>query len=163
VVGDQKELRALTDVFLEDGVRPRKTALGALKTQIGHTKCTAGIAGLIKVVNCVRHGILPPILNLTKPIDDYTDSSPFHFRTEKAGYWREDRRVAGLSAFGFGGTNFHAVIENYTPERPAAPLKAWPSELFVFNGENARDAEKVMDKITELYGVNDKWRMREFA
>ena len=163
IVGDLQELRALTEVYLEDGTKPRSTALGALKTQIGHAKCAAGIAGLIKVIHCVRHGYLPPTLNLTKPIENYIENSPFRFYTDKAAYWRGEHRIAALSAFGFGGTNFHAVVENYGPTRPEAPIRAWPAELFVFVGETERDAFILMDKIAELYYINDALRLRDVA
>ena len=162
-VGDRVELRALTDVFLNDGVKPGQTALGSLKSQIGHTKAAAGAAGLIKVVNCVRHGILPRTYNLKRPNEVYTKASPFAFRTEKAGYWRGERRIAGLSGFGFGGTNFHAVVENYDPGRPEAPFKTWMSELFVFPGETAQDAESLMGKVTELLEANDRLKLRDIA
>ncbi|MDR3239917.1 MAG: SDR family NAD(P)-dependent oxidoreductase [Clostridiales bacterium] len=163
VVGDRIEMRALTDVFLEDGAQPGQTLLGSLKSQIGHTKCAAGVAGLIKIINCVRHGILPATLHLNQPNEAYTKNSPFAFRTEKAGYWRAERRIAGVSGFGFGGTNFHAIVENYEPDRPAAPLKAWPSELFIFPGETAEEAADLMDKVVELFTAHDKLRLRDVA
>ncbi|MCL1791345.1 MAG: SDR family NAD(P)-dependent oxidoreductase [Peptococcaceae bacterium] len=165
VVGDRIELRALTDVFLDDGTPPHRTALGSIKSQIGHTKCAAGVAGLIKLVHCVRHGVLPATLNLNKPNEVYSENSPFAFRTEKAGYWREDRRIAGVSGFGFGGTNFHAIIENYEPsnKRPEALLKAWPSELFAFPGETREDALLLMSKVKELLILNNKIRLKNVA
>ncbi|MDR1558853.1 MAG: SDR family NAD(P)-dependent oxidoreductase [Clostridiales bacterium] len=162
-VGDRIELLALTDVFLEDGARPGSIALSSLKSQIGHTKCAAGVAGLIKMVHCVRHGIFPPTLHLKKPNEVYSKSSPFAFRTEKAGYWHAERRVAALSGFGFGGSNFHALIANYQAERPETLLKAWPSELFIFPGETADEAADLMGKIIEMLNINNKLRLRDIA
>ena len=162
-VGDRVELRALTDVFLEDGARPGQTYLSSLKSQIGHTKGAAGVAGLIKAVNCVRHGILPRTHHLKHPNEVYNTGSPFAFRTEKAGYWRAKRRIAGVSGFGFGGVNFHAVVENYEPNTPEAPLKIWPSELFVFPGETAEEADALMGKVKELLSINNKLRLRDIA
>jgi len=162
-VGDRIELSALTDVFLEDGTLPGRTMLGSVKTNIGHTKCAAGVAGLFKIINSVRYGILPPTLNLNRPNDGYGKGSPFAFRTEKAGYWKEDKRIAGVSGFGFGGTNFHAIVENYETERGMTPIKAWTSELFVFPGETKELALELFDKIIALYGINDKMRLRDVA
>lgn len=162
-VGDRIELSALTDVFLDDSTKPGRTMLGSVKTNIGHTKCAAGVAGLFKIINSVRYGILPPTLNLNKPNESYGKGSPFAFRTEKAGYWKEDKRIAGVSGFGFGGTNFHAIVENYETERATTPLKSWPSELFVFPGETKESALKLFDKIIQLYGINDKIRLRDLA
>ncbi|MDR2713321.1 MAG: SDR family NAD(P)-dependent oxidoreductase [Clostridiales bacterium] len=163
VVGDRTELQALNHVFAEDGTRPGRIALGSLKSSIGHTKCTAGVAGLIKAVYCVRHGVLPPTLHLKKPNKVYAPSSPFHFRTEKAGYWQEERRIAGISAFGFGGTNFHAIVENYPLERPDLVLKSWPAELFVFAGESPEEAQGLMENIGNMLGINNKLRLIDIA
>jgi acyl transferase domain-containing protein/NAD(P)-dependent dehydrogenase (short-subunit alcohol dehydrogenase family) len=163
-VGDRIELLALTDVFLEDGARPGETALSSLKSLIGHTKCAAGVAGLIKLVYCVRHGILPLTLHLKKPNEVfYEKGSPFAFRTEKSGYWHADRRVASLSGFGFGGTNFHTIIENYKSERPETVIKAWPSELFIFPGETTDETLGLMGKIVELLNINNKLRLKDIA
>jgi acyl transferase domain-containing protein/NAD(P)H-dependent flavin oxidoreductase YrpB (nitropropane dioxygenase family)/NAD(P)-dependent dehydrogenase (short-subunit alcohol dehydrogenase family)/acyl carrier protein len=162
-VGDRTELKALTDIFLEDGARQGQTVLGSVKTNIGHTKCAAGVAGLFKIINSVRYGILPPTLNLTKPNEVYNEMSPFAFRTEKAGYWHEKRRIAGVSGFGFGGTNFHAVVENYDEARHEMPLKAWMSELFVFAGETKDEALALFDKVEALYDINNSLRVRDLA
>ena len=162
-VGDRTELKALTDFFLEDGAKPGQTLLGSVKTNIGHTKCAAGVAGLFKIINSVRYGILPPTLNLTNPNEIYNEKSPFTFRTEKAGYWHENRRIAGVSGFGFGGTNFHAIVENYAEERHEMPLKAWMSELFVFAGETKDDALALFDQVEALYATNNTLRVRDLA
>jgi acyl transferase domain-containing protein/NAD(P)H-dependent flavin oxidoreductase YrpB (nitropropane dioxygenase family)/NAD(P)-dependent dehydrogenase (short-subunit alcohol dehydrogenase family) len=163
VIGDKIELRALTDVYLEDGAAPGQTAISSLKSLIGHTKCAAGIAALIKAVNCVRHGVFPPTLHLNKPNAIYMDGSPFAFRTEKAGYWHAERRIAGMSGFGFGGTNFHALIENYDPGRPETLLKSWPAEIFAFPGETPEDAKRLMGNVEEMFVFNDKLRLRDVA
>jgi acyl transferase domain-containing protein/NAD(P)H-dependent flavin oxidoreductase YrpB (nitropropane dioxygenase family) len=163
MVGDRIELSALTDVFLEDGTPTGRAQLGSVKTQIGHTKCAAGAAGLIKAALSVQHGLRPATLNLTEPNGAYARSGPFYFRTEKTGLWSEDRRIAGVSGFGFGGTNFHALLENDTAERPEVTLKAWPSELFVFRGETPADAHALMEKLVALCAVNNRFRLRDIA
>jgi acyl transferase domain-containing protein/NAD(P)H-dependent flavin oxidoreductase YrpB (nitropropane dioxygenase family)/NAD(P)-dependent dehydrogenase (short-subunit alcohol dehydrogenase family)/acyl carrier protein len=162
-VGDRIELGALTDVFIEAGTLPQQVQVGSVKTLIGHTKCAAGIAGLIKATLCVRHGILPPTLHLNKPNDSWAHGGPFFFRTEKAGFWRGDRRIAGISGFGFGGTNFHAIVENYDAARPSATLKAWPSELCVFRGETPEEAQELMRRAVILYGLNDSLLLKDVA
>ncbi|MDR3119949.1 MAG: SDR family NAD(P)-dependent oxidoreductase, partial [Clostridiales bacterium] len=127
------------------------------------TKCAAGVAGLIKAVLSVRHGLLPPTLHLNRPNEAYSKSSPFSFRAEKTGFWNEDRRVAGVSGFGFGGTNFHTIVENYAPERPKAPLRAWPSELFLFRGGSPEEAFALMGKVSALLAANNKLKLRDIA
>ncbi|MEV4055059.1 beta-ketoacyl synthase N-terminal-like domain-containing protein [Amycolatopsis sp. NPDC049688] len=110
VVGDATELRTLTDFFAEAGARPGSCALGSVKSQIGHTKCAAGLAGLIKAAMALWHEVVPPTLHLTSPNTAWdAAASPFTFTTT-ARPWSEPARLAAVSAFGFGGTNFHAVL-----------------------------------------------------
>ncbi|MDR3307392.1 MAG: acyltransferase domain-containing protein, partial [Coriobacteriales bacterium] len=163
VVGDRIELSALTDVFLDAGAKPAQAHLGSVKTQIGHTKCAAGVASLIKTALCVQHGLLPPTLNLVNPNDAYSKSSPFAFKTQKAGLWHQDQRIAAVSGFGFGGANFHAVLQNYEASTPAIPLAVWPSELFVFRGDTPQEAQELMDKVGRLHGANNKLKLKDIA
>ncbi|MDR1402971.1 MAG: SDR family NAD(P)-dependent oxidoreductase [Tannerellaceae bacterium] len=165
IVGDKTELSALTDVFLDAGALNKQTYLGSVKTQIGHTKCAAGIAALIKATLAVQQGIIPPISHMNQPNSYYNEkTNPFVFNTIPV-LWKKEKRIAGISAFGFGGTNFHVVIENYpenkTNENP--PLEVWPSELFVFRGETMNDAERQMQKIKDLLTLNDGVALKDVA
>lgn len=164
VVGDKTELSALKDMFLDSGAVVGQTYLGSVKTQIGHAKCAAGIAGMIKAAYSVYYGVIPPTIHLNKPNAFYDpETSPFLFNT-KAGIWNSERRVAGISAFGFGGTNFHAVIENHQTEVPqTTALQTWPSELFVFRGNKMEDAFAKMEKVKELLAVNDMVPLKNIA
>ncbi|MCR6485850.1 SDR family NAD(P)-dependent oxidoreductase [Amycolatopsis sp. OK19-0408] len=129
VVGDATELRTLTDFFTASGAEPGACVLGSVKSQIGHTKCAAGLAGLIKATLALWHEVVPPTLHLTKPNAAWEETtSPFTFTTT-ARPWAEPARLAGVSAFGFGGTNFHAVLA----AAPVAPdrrhgLRDWSPE-----------------------------------
>ncbi|WP_410674845.1 SDR family NAD(P)-dependent oxidoreductase [Amycolatopsis sp. cmx-4-68] len=110
VVGDATELRTLTGFFTEAGAGPGSCVLGSVKSQIGHTKCAAGLAGLIKAALSLWHEVVPPTLHLSKPNAAWDPAaSPFTFTTS-ARPWADPARLAGVSAFGFGGTNFHAVL-----------------------------------------------------
>ena len=164
VVGDKTELSALTEMFLESGALVGQTHLGSVKTQIGHTKCAAGMAGLIKTALSTYYGIQPPTINLTNPNSFYNkDSSPFKFNT-KAGIWSSEKRISGVSAFGFGGTNFHVVLENYKSDIPStSSLTAWPSELFVLKGDNLQEAKQVAQKIKNLLLINSTLNIKDIA
>ncbi|WP_199749930.1 type I polyketide synthase [Amycolatopsis sp. WAC 04169] len=156
VVGDRTELATLTKVFTEAGAEPGRCALGSVKSQIGHTKCAAGLAGLIKASLALHTGVKPPTLHLEKPNPAWDPAaSPFAFHTE-ARPWAETERVAGVSAFGFGGTNFHVVLtahEGAVP--PAKSLDDWPAELFLFAGD--KDAQDL------LAATGQGWRLRDLA
>ncbi|SED48992.1 Acyl transferase domain-containing protein [Amycolatopsis tolypomycina] len=110
VVGDATELRTLTGFFTEAGAAAGSCVLGSVKSQIGHTKCAAGLAGLIKAALALWHEVVPPTRQLSKPNEAWDAAeSPFTFTTA-ARPWADPARLAGVSAFGFGGTNFHAVL-----------------------------------------------------
>ncbi len=119
-VGDAVELNSLAEAFSEAQVAPGSIALGSVKSNIGHLKGAAGAAGLLKATLALHDKVLPPSLNFERPNPnlDWT-TSPFAVNTELRDWeLAADRaRVAGVSAFGFGGTNFHLVMEEYMPDR----------------------------------------------
>jgi acyl transferase domain-containing protein/NAD(P)H-dependent flavin oxidoreductase YrpB (nitropropane dioxygenase family)/NAD(P)-dependent dehydrogenase (short-subunit alcohol dehydrogenase family)/acyl carrier protein len=142
VVGDQTEARALGQVFREAGGLAQSCALGSVKSMIGHSKCAAGLAGLIKASFALHHKMLPPTLAETPNPKANLDGGPLFLNTD-ARPWvhgADYPRTAGVSAFGFGGTNFHTVLEEYTGDyldRPSAGFRKWPAELFVWRRADA--------------------------
>ena len=119
-VGDAVELSSLMEAFSQAHVAPGSIALGSVKSNIGHLKGAAGAAGMLKTTLALHDKVLPPSLNFERPNPnvDWT-ASPFAVNTELRDWdVAGDRaRVAGVSAFGFGGTNFHLVMEEYVPGR----------------------------------------------
>ncbi|WP_278380809.1 type I polyketide synthase [Chryseobacterium arthrosphaerae] len=163
VVGDKTELSALTNLFSRSGALPGQTHLGSVKTQIGHTKCAAGLAGLIKASLAVYHGVKPPTLHLKQPNAYYNaQTSPFSFHAE-TGLWTEKNRYAGISAFGFGGTNFHTVIANHPKQDNSIAMQSWPSELFVFRGDTYEEAKGQSSQIKTLLEINDEIPLKDIA
>ena len=136
--GDLAEIQALTEVFAAAGVARGGCALGSVKSLIGHTKCAAGLAGLINAALALHHEVLPPTIGVVEPNPRaHLDESPFHISARTRPWLHGKRghpRRAGVSAFGFGGTNFHAVLEAYTgiPVEPSAPVRDWPAELLAW-------------------------------
>jgi acyl transferase domain-containing protein/NAD(P)H-dependent flavin oxidoreductase YrpB (nitropropane dioxygenase family) len=151
--GDQVELESLTSYFTEQGARPGSCVLGSVKSQIGHTKGAAGMAGLIKAVLSVYHGVQPPVTNLTRPHPAWEpERSPFCFLTRPRPWAAPaQERVAAVSAFGFGGTNFHVVLKG-TAETPVPrhSLREWPAELFCFRGGGRADAHRVAGELAAV-------------
>lgn len=117
-VGDATELSVLSEVLSASGATDGAIAVGSVKSQIGHTKAAAGAAGLIKLALALQHRVLPPTINVDRPADVFTDG-PLHVSAEPRPWLPSPGRPvrrAGLSSFGFGGTDFHVVLE----EHPAA-------------------------------------------
>jgi acyl transferase domain-containing protein/acyl carrier protein/NAD(P)-dependent dehydrogenase (short-subunit alcohol dehydrogenase family) len=115
-VGDVVEVESLSACF---GRAERGSiGLGSVKSNIGHLKAGAGAAGLLKAVMAIYHKILPPTLNCEKPNPNINfNATPFYLLTEAREWERRGNtpRRAGVSAYGFGGTNFHIVLEEYIP------------------------------------------------
>lgn len=149
VVGDKTELGTLSEIWQEAGATPRAAVLGSVKSQIGHTKCVAGMAGLIKMALSVYHGVRPPTLHVKDPNPAWkADESPFVFY-DRPQPWPERERLAGVSAFGFGGTNFHAVVAAADPDlRPATGAERWPAELFLFRGADRAAARARIEQLS---------------
>ncbi|PMB30543.1 type I polyketide synthase [Fischerella thermalis] len=139
--GDKAELETVISVLKEYQAHPKCCAIGSVKTSIGHTKSTAGIAGVIKAVLALHHKVKPPHMNVDTPLDPIIDHESPVYLPKEAQPWLahpDHPRRAGVSAFGFGGTNFHAVLEEYRGnwQATAPGADAWPYELFVFRAEN---------------------------
>ncbi|HYS37209.1 MAG TPA: beta-ketoacyl synthase N-terminal-like domain-containing protein, partial [Pseudonocardiaceae bacterium] len=153
IVGDRTELQSLTAMFGGSEVEPGGCVLGSVKSQIGHTKSAAGLAGLIKAAMAVYTGVQPPTLHLTRPNSAWDPAdSPFSFLTRPRPWLAQAaERVAGVSAFGFGGTNFHVILSGHsqTPE-PRHASTEWPAELFVFRGT---DREAAVAAVRGLHGA----------
>jgi len=166
VLGDHTELESLTAVFEAAKAVPGSCALGSVKSQIGHTKCAAGMAGLIKVAMSLYHGVLPPTLHVDHPNLFYDDrTSPFHFNGT-ARPWLSEQRHAGVSAFGFGGTNFHAVLSHHSTTPPTAVgVTQWPAELFLFRGSDRAEACREIERMAQALGRDERrsWRLRDLA
>ena len=149
-LGDPIEVAALTDAFASFTPEKGFCAIGSVKTNIGHAMAAAGIAGLVKAVQAVRHGVLPPTLHFSTP-NRHIDfaNSPFVVNTS-ARPWVSDRpRMAAVSSFGFSGTNAHVVIEQSPPVRtePASPGPF----LFVLSGRTeAAVGRRIDDLLTWL-------------
>ncbi len=117
-VGDAIEVTALHEVF--GAAEKPWCALGSIKSQIGHTKAAAGVAGLIKACLALHHKILPPTIKVDSPPESLaTDDTPFYINTETRPWITAGNypRRAGVSALGFGGSNFHCLLEEYQSDK----------------------------------------------
>ena len=119
-VGDVVEAQSMIDVLASSHLPSHSVALGSVKSNLGHLKGAAGAAGLLKATLALRDKVLPPSVHCEhlNPNIDFAHS-PLYVNTELKPWTMppDGVRRAGLSAFGFGGTNFHAVLEEYIPGR----------------------------------------------
>ena len=150
-VGDAVEISALTEVYAAaaDG-KPRPwCAVGSVKSQIGHTKAAAGAASLIKTALALYHKVLPPTAKVTRPADALlTSDTPLYVNTTMRPWLSRcgHPRRAALSAFGFGGSNFHAVLEEHNPTKLEAD---WDGtvEVWAAGGDGSASVAAELGKV----------------
>lgn len=158
VVGDRTELQALTDVFSQGGAMPAQAALGSVKSQIGHTKCAAGVAGLIKVAKALHHRVLPGTQNISQPNAWHNAAtSPFTFSAQPRPWLMPAEQAArgAVSAFGFGGANFHAVLSAWPEHQSAVGAMTWPAELFLLRGKDLSSAKAELTNLQQFLSASD--------
>jgi len=128
-VGDVAEVNSLNAVFGNLGLPVSSVALGSVKSNIGHLKSAAGAAGLFKVVMALHNKVLPPSANFPKPNPNIPfNQIPFYVNTALRPWEKPvgEVRRAGISSFGFGGTNFHVVAEEWVPGLLTSDSKPYP-------------------------------------
>ena len=153
-VGDATEAKGLTTVYREASPEGTWCALGSVKSMIGHTKAAAGAAGLIKTAMALHHKTLPPTIKVESPNAAVAaGQTPFYVNTEKRPWLPKSGhpRRAGVSAFGFGGSNFHCVVEEY--ESKATEVD-WDGrdQLIAFSAESR---EALAAQLEEFHAEGD--------
>ena len=173
-LGDPIEINGLKKAFdqlYKDWGKPTPQkphcCIGSVKTNIGHLETTAGIAGLIKVLLALKYKKIPGNVHF-KELNPYIqlENSPFYIadRTHPWGSLldnenREIPRRAGISSFGFGGSNVHIVIEEYTETSTPAALPPPDAHLVVMSAKSDQElktyARKIKDFLETLNPTND--------
>ena len=163
-LGDPIEVAALSAVFARHTARRQFCAIGSVKTNIGHLEPAAGVAGLIKLLLCLRHESLPPTLHLDVPSAHigFVDT-PF-YPVVRATRWPRGAtpRRATVSAMSFGGVNAHVVVED-PPRSPAPPAPPRTVEVVPLSGRTPRALREVVARLAARLAAGPELALADVA
>ncbi len=168
-LGDVTEISSLGGIFGNDGQRQNKIALGTVKSMIGHLIPAAGMAGLIKTSLALYHKTLPAMLGVQIPNPELgIEKTPLYLNTETRPWIHgssEHPRRAGVNAFGFGGINAHAILEEYAPtDAPARSLDYLrEAELCVLSATSRPELIQKSSDILDYLRKNPEKRLVDIA
>lgn len=170
-VGDRAEAETVTRLLAHCGTPAKQCHMGSLKSLIGHPKTAAGMAALVKMSMALRHKTIPPHVHPAgdlNPLDALADSQSPVDLPQAPKPWLAQAgtpRRAGVSSFGFGGTNFHAVLEEYTGNLKDAPLGAaiWPAELCVLLADDQDALQQACARLLDALTAGAAPRLSDLA
>jgi myxalamid-type polyketide synthase MxaB len=148
-LGDPIELQALGAAFCRGRSRDNSLVVGAVKSTIGHLEAAAGIASLIKTILAVHKGEIPPSLHVKtlNPIIPWKEIAMKVATEHQSWPANHQRRIAGVSSFGFSGTNVHAIVENPPPLTQQERCEERPLQLLTLSAKST----KALDALAQRY------------
>lgn len=156
-LGDPIEIQALGEVLGKDRSSEQPLIIGSVKTNLGHLEPAAGMASIIKVALSLHHGQIPPHLNCTT-LNPHIDFNKYQIKiASDLQPWPKysDYRIAGVSGFGFGGSNAHIILRE-SPVQQVISLQSKQTELFVLSAKTEWALEQVLENWSHFLRDNNQ-------
>ena len=163
VLGDPIEIEALSQAFRSGTQKKNFCAIGSLKSNIGHLDAAAGIAGLIKTALALHNKIIPPTINFESPNPKIDfENSPFYVNTACV-KWTADseRKLAGVSSLGVGGTNAHVILEQAPETAKSSPSNQW--QLLNLSARTSNALDRITANLADYLSNHDDLELADVA
>ena len=162
-LGDPIEISALTEAYGAYGYDEQYCAIGSVKSNIGHSGSAAGVAGMIKAILAVKHGVIPPSLNFNHPNPNIDfQRSPFFVNTALSGWpLQGSSNRAAVSSFGVGGTNAHLILEEHREDRTKKSPR--PSQTIAVSARTERGLSEATRNLAEHLESNGQLSLADVA
>ncbi|MCC9607070.1 aminotransferase class I/II-fold pyridoxal phosphate-dependent enzyme [Blastopirellula sp. JC732] len=166
-LGDPIEVRSLKSVLAVDRPAEKPLRIASVKTNIGHLESAAGVAGLVKCILALSHEKIPPHLNFSE-LNPYIDLSDAPIEIPLAPTdWKSERghRIAGVSAFGFGGTNCHVIVGDYVNQKTKETYANFqrPQHVVTLSAASATGLAEVATHYADLLAEHPDLDVADFA
>jgi len=154
-IGDPIELGSLKQVLLAERPSDSPCWIGSVKSNIGHLEAASGIAGLIKVIMSLRCGIIAPNIYYNTPTPHVSlENTPLSVPTSPIEWPQGKRRLAGISGFGFGGTNAHIIVEEAPVRRSVRQALSRPHHLLTLSAKSNAALQNLTDQYVDYFSQN---------
>jgi acyl transferase domain-containing protein/NADPH:quinone reductase-like Zn-dependent oxidoreductase/SAM-dependent methyltransferase len=163
-LGDPIEAQALGNVFQESHSRDNPLWMGSVKTNLGHLESAAGIAGLIKVILALKHGEIPASLHFETPNPHIPwERLPVRVPTSRMPWKPNGRRVAGVSSFGFSGTNAHVILAGVPSEEPVPSGPERPYRLLTLSTQSENSLPELAGRFKDYLNRRPEQRLADIC
>ncbi|WP_173426516.1 type I polyketide synthase [Chryseobacterium angstadtii] len=164
-LGDPIEIEALNKAFNYDN--SFECAIGAVKSNLGHLGNAAGIAGIIKTALALKNGVVPPSLHYKKANSEVSfDKGPFFVNTQVMPWESKNNlpRIAGVSSLGIGGTNAHAILEDYQAEQYVVREKSMADHhILTYSAKNPEALDRYFTKLKNFLQENNDTSLSDIS
>jgi malonyl CoA-acyl carrier protein transacylase len=161
-LGDPIEVNSIKEALSTDRKNEDTLYIGSVKTNIGHLEAAAGIAGIIKTSLALYNNEIPKHLNYNKLNPEILIDGTYVKVADKKIEWKGSNRYAGVSSFGFGGTNAHVILQN-APDTESSALKSKPFNILTLSAKNENVLNNIVSDYEKFLNENENLKLEDIC